>query len=80
MLMGITLALHRPTRPYDRYVDSNYPGCTLETLPDSAVVALAKSHLIDIRYLTSDFSTGYLQESNMYDRKVQVTIEKRVRC
>lgn len=39
----------------DRYVDSNYPGCTLETLPDSAVVALAKSHLIDIRYLTSDF-------------------------
>ena len=30
----------------DRYVDSNYPGCTLETLPDSAVVALAKSHLI----------------------------------
>lgn len=60
----------------DRYVDSNYPGCTLETLPDSAVVALAKSHLIGVRYLTSDFSTGYLQKPNMYDRKVQVTIEK----
>lgn len=60
----------------DRYIDSYYPGGTLETLPDSVVEALAKSHLMDVEYLTSDFSTGYLQEANMYDRKVQVSIEK----
>lgn len=57
-----------------RYIDQNYPGGSLETLPDSAVEALAKSHLIGVKYMTSDFSSGYLLTSNMYDRKVQVNI------
>lgn len=60
----------------DNYIATYYPGCTLEQLPDSAIEAVAKSHLINQKYLTSDFTTGYLQTPNMYDRKVQVTIEK----
>lgn len=60
----------------DEYIESHYPGNTVESLPDSTVQALAKSHLIGVKYLTSDFSSGYLQEPNMYDRKVQVSIEK----
>lgn len=59
------------------YVQTYYPGRSVAELPDSAVVALAKSHLIDVEYLTSDFSTGYLQKSNMYDRKIQVEITRR---
>lgn len=58
------------------YIRENYPDCTLETLPDSVVEALAKSHLIGEEYLTSDMSTGYLAQPNMYDRRVQVNIEK----
>ena len=46
----------------EHYINSYFPGATLETLPDSAVEAVAKSHLIGAKYMTSDFSTGYLQE------------------
>lgn len=60
----------------EHYINSYFPGTTLETLPDSAVEAVAKSHLIGAKYMTSDFSTGYLQEPNMYDRRVQVNIDK----
>ena len=60
----------------EQYIQENYPDYTLETLPDSVVEALAKSHLFDEEYLTSDFSTGYLATPNMYDRRVQVSIEK----
>lgn len=60
----------------EHYINSYFPGATLETLPDSAVEAVAKSHLIGAKYMTSDFSTGYLQEPNMYDRRVQVNIDK----
>lgn len=60
----------------EQYISENYPDYTLETLPDSVVEALAKSHLIGEEYLTSDLSTGYLAEPNMYDRRVQVNIEK----
>ena len=58
----------------NQYIDQNYPGNSLESLPDSAVEAIAKSHLIGVKYMTSDFSSGYLLTSNMYDRKVQVNI------
>ena len=60
----------------EEYIAGHFPGSTVETLPDSAVEALAGSHLIGVEYLTSDFATGYLQEPNIYGRKVQVSIEK----
>ena len=60
----------------DNYINSHFPGSTVEELPDSALEAIAKSHLIGTQYLTSDFSTGYLQQPNMYDRRVQVSISK----
>ncbi|MDP4276094.1 MAG: fasciclin domain-containing protein [Bacteroidota bacterium] len=60
----------------DTYISTYYNGSTVATLPDSVINAIAKSHLIDKRYLTSEMSTGYLATPNMYDRKVQVNIEK----
>lgn len=60
----------------ETYIKTYYDGCTVETLPDSVITALAKSHLIDKQYLTSDMYTGYLSTANMYDRKIQVSISK----
>jgi len=60
----------------DTYISTYYNGSTVATLPDSVINAIAKSHLIDKMYLTSEMSTGYLATPNMYDRKVQVSIEK----
>lgn len=57
-----------------QYLQTNYPGQGLETMPDSAITAIAKSHIIGKKFLTHDMSTGYLSHSNMYDRKIQVTI------
>ena len=60
----------------EQYIAENYSGYTLETLPDSVVEALAKSHIIGVEYLTEDMATGYLATSNMYDRRVQVAITR----
>lgn len=60
----------------EQYIAEKYSGYTLETLPDSVVEALAKSHIIGEEYLTEDMSTGYLATSNMYDRRVQVAITR----
>lgn len=60
----------------ENYISTYYPGSTVENLPDSVINAIAKSHLLDKQYLTSELTTGYLATPNMYDRKVQVSIEK----
>lgn len=60
----------------DNYIGAYYPGSTVESLPDSVINAIAKSHLLDKQYLTSELTTGYLATPNMYDRKVQVSIGK----
>ncbi|MBM6993102.1 MAG: fasciclin domain-containing protein [Prevotella sp.] len=60
----------------DSYLAEHFPGQSVSTLSDSILTALAKSHIIEKEYLTSNLSTGYLEQSNMYDRKIQVTIGK----
>lgn len=57
-----------------QYIEENNPGMELESLPDSTVIAIAKSHIIGEMLLTHDLHTGYLPRANMYDRKIQVTI------
>jgi len=61
----------------ENYISQKFPGKTVNTLPDSVVEAIAKSHILENEYLTNDFSTGYLATPNMYDRKVQVSITQK---
>lgn len=60
----------------DSYIAEHYPGKDISSLDDSTLVAIAKSHIIEEEYLTSDLSTGYLDHANMYDRKIQVSVGK----
>lgn len=57
-----------------QYIAEHNPGIDLASLPDSTVMAIAKSHIIGEKLLTYDLQTGYLPRANMYDRKIQVTI------
>ena len=56
------------------YIAENHPGMELASLPDSMVIAIAKSHIIGEELLTHDMQTGYLPRANMYERKIQVMI------
>ena len=58
----------------EQYITEHHPGMELEALPDSTVIAIAKSHIIGEALLTHDMHTGYLPRANMYERKIQVAI------
>ena len=42
------------------YIAENHLGMELASLPDSTVIAIAKSHIIGEELLTHDMQTGYL--------------------